>query len=141
MAADTSSRTSNGLLRVLCYESFGIDPEFIPMAPRPAEMLRRCDAALVIGDAALFFNHARAGAEKIDLGEQWTKMSGLPFIWAFWAGRPGALESRPDPAAGSGQGCRRGWLRRDRRGLLRTRAGRGGQALPEGEYPLRLGPA
>jgi len=91
VAADTSSRTSNGLLRVLCYESFGIDPELIPMAPRPAEMLRRCDAALVIGDVALFFNHARAGAEKIDLGEQWTKMSGLPFIWAFWAGRPGAL--------------------------------------------------
>ena len=26
VAADTSSRTSNGLLRVLCYESFGIDP-------------------------------------------------------------------------------------------------------------------
>jgi chorismate dehydratase len=76
VAADTSSRTSNGLLRVLCYESFGIDPAFIPMPPRPAEMLRRCDAALVIGDAALFFNHASAGAEKIDLGEQWTKMSG-----------------------------------------------------------------
>ena len=91
IAADTSSRTSNGLLRVLCYESFGIEPEFIPMAPHPDEMLRRCDAALLIGDAALFFNHAQAGAEKLDLGEEWTRMSGLPFVWAFWAGRPGAL--------------------------------------------------
>ena len=89
IAADTSSRTSNALLRVLCCERFGIDPEFIPMAPRPVEMLRRCDAALVIGDAALFFNHAAAGAEKVDLGEHWTAMSGLPFVWAFWAGRPG----------------------------------------------------
>src|SRR5688500_14804264 len=93
IAADTSSRTSNALLRVLCYESFGIDPELIPMAPRPAEMLRRCDAALVIGDAALFFDHASAGAEKIDLGARWTEMTALPFVWAFWAGRPQALNS------------------------------------------------
>ena len=93
IAADTSSRTSTGLLRVLCYETLGIDPEFIPMAPRPAEMLQFCDAALVIGDAALFFDHAAARAEKIDLGEQWTAMTALPFVWAFWAGRPGALSN------------------------------------------------
>ena len=91
VAADTSSRTSNGLLRVLCYETFGIDPEFVPMAPRPQEMLRRCDAALVIGDAALFFDHQGAGVDKVDLGERWTAMTGLPFIWAFWAGRANAL--------------------------------------------------
>lgn len=93
VAADTSSRTSNGLLRVLCYESFGIDPEFVPMAPNPAEMLLRCDAALIIGDAALFFDHERAGATKIDLGERWTGLTGLPFVWAFWAGRPGVLSA------------------------------------------------
>ena len=92
IAADTSSRTSNGLLRVLCRERFGIEPEFIPMLPRPIEMLRRCDAALLIGDAALFFDHEAAGVEKLDLGEHWTAMSGLPFIWAFWAGRPSALK-------------------------------------------------
>lgn len=91
IAVDTSSRTSVGLLRVLCYEAFGVDPELIPMPPQPAEMLRRCDAALVIGDAALFFDHEAAGVEKIDLGEQWTALTGLPFVWAFWAGRPGAL--------------------------------------------------
>jgi chorismate dehydratase len=91
IAADTSSRTSNALLKVLCRERFGIDPEFIPMAPRPDEMLRRCDAALVIGDAALFFDHEARGVEKFDLGEHWTAMSGLPFVWAFWAGRPGVL--------------------------------------------------
>ena len=91
IAADTSSRTSSVLLKVLCRERFGIDPEFIPMAPRPIDMLRRCDAALIIGDAALFFDHAAAGVEKVDLGEHWTAMSSLPFVWAFWAGRPTAL--------------------------------------------------
>ena len=29
--------------------------------------------------------------EKIDLGEAWSTMTGLPFVWAFWAGRPDAL--------------------------------------------------
>ncbi len=91
IAADISSRTSNGLLRVLCYESFGVDAEFVPMPPRPIEMLTRHDAALVIGDAALFFEAEAAGAAKIDLGEAWTALTALPFVWAFWAGRPGAL--------------------------------------------------
>jgi predicted solute-binding protein len=93
IAADTGSRTSNALLRVLCYETFGIEAELVPMPPHPAEMLRWHDAALVIGDAALFFDHDAAGVQKIDLGERWTAMTGLPFVWAFWAGRPGVLTS------------------------------------------------
>jgi predicted solute-binding protein len=28
---------------------------------------------------------------KLDLGEQWTQLTSLPFVWAFWAGRPGVL--------------------------------------------------
>lgn len=91
IAADTSSRTSTGLLRVLCAERFGMEAEFQPMPPEPELMLRRCDAALLIGDPALFLDHERLGAEKIDLGEQWTSMTGLPFVWAFWAGRRAAL--------------------------------------------------
>ena len=140
VAADTSSRTSNALLRVLCYERFGIDPEFIPMAPRPAEMLRRCDAALVIGDAALFFDHAARGRREdrpgraVDEDERAAVRLGV-------LGRPaGSADARADRTQlAQAQGCRRGGVRRDRGGLLRTRAGRGGQALSEGEYPLRLG--
>jgi chorismate dehydratase len=93
IAADTSSRTSNGLLQVLCVEAFGVDAEFVPMAPQPDEMLRRCDAALLIGDTALFLDHSARGLTKIDLGEAWTRLTGLPFVWAFWAGRPDALSS------------------------------------------------
>ena len=29
--------------------------------------------------------------QKIDLGQAWTSMTGLPFVWAFWAGRAGVL--------------------------------------------------
>ena len=91
IAADTSSRTSNGLLRILCAERCGISPAFHPMAPDPLHMLEQCDAALIIGDPALYLDPAAAGVEKIDLGEEWTTMTGLPFVWAFWAGRPGML--------------------------------------------------
>jgi len=91
IAADTSSRTSNALLRILCYERFGVDPTFVPMPPNVREMLRGHDAALLIGDPALFLDHAASGLLKVDLGEEWTAMTTLPFVWAFWAGRPGAL--------------------------------------------------
>jgi chorismate dehydratase len=97
IAADTSSRTSSALLRVLGYEVFGLEAELVPIPPHPTQMLRRCDAALIIGDVALFFDHAAAGVTKFDLGEAWTTLTGLPFVWAFWAGRQGALtEPRVD---------------------------------------------
>lgn len=93
VAADTSSRTSNGLLRVLCYEAFGVDPSFVPMPPKIDEMLTACDAALLIGDPALYLDPASRGLLKIDLGQEWTTLTGLPFVWAFWAGRPDALSA------------------------------------------------
>jgi chorismate dehydratase len=91
IAADTSSRTSSGLLQVLCYEAFGIEPKLVPMPPRIDEMLVRCEAALLIGDPALYLEPAERGLFKVDLGDRWTALTGLPFVWAFWAGRPGVL--------------------------------------------------
>ena len=91
IAADSSSRTSDALLRILCHERFGINPELNQMAPDVDDMLAAADAALIIGDPALFLDPEKKGVEKIDLGEQWTGMTGLPFVWAFWAGRPGVM--------------------------------------------------
>jgi chorismate dehydratase len=88
IALDTSSRTSVALLKVLCAEWFEIQPEFVAMPPDLPGMIRTCDAALVIGDNALFADHESLGLEKIDLGEEWIGMTGLPFVYAFWAGRP-----------------------------------------------------
>ena len=93
IAADTSSRTSVALLRILCAERFGIEPELLPMAPDADAMLEACDAALIIGDPALYLDPLEKRVEKIDLGQEWTTMTGLPFVWAFWAGRPGALSA------------------------------------------------
>jgi chorismate dehydratase len=87
---DTSSRTSAGLTRILCREAWKIDPAFELLSPDAAVRAEGCDAALVIGDPALFLDEAAAGLTKIDLGAEWTRTQGLPFVWAFWAGRPGA---------------------------------------------------
>ena len=94
IALDTSSRTSVALTRILCARRFGISPTFAPHAPDLATMLAEHDAALVIGDPALLVDHRSIGAgdvQKIDLGQVWTEMTGLPFVWAFWAGKADAL--------------------------------------------------
>lgn len=92
IALDTSSRTSAVLTRILCARRFGISPSFVPMPPDLDAMLAAADAALIIGDPALFIDAAARGVQKIDLGQAWTEMTGLPFVWAFWAGRPDAAD-------------------------------------------------
>lgn len=91
IALDTSSRTSAALLRILCVERFGIAPRFEPHGPDLARMLAACDAALLIGDPALYADPVEHGAWKIDLGAEWSAHTGLPFVWACWTGRAGAI--------------------------------------------------
>jgi chorismate dehydratase len=102
IALDTSSRTSVALTRIMCARVFGIEPVFEPHGPDLPSMLERADAALLIGDNALFLGGGpvRVGhgarerivdVQKIDLGASWTSATGLPFVYAFWAGRPGVV--------------------------------------------------
>jgi chorismate dehydratase len=99
IAMDTSSRTSVALVRVLCARQFRIAPRIEARGPDPVDMLSHCDAALIIGDNALFLTPSTDGrlpgitdpVEKIDLGEAWFRLTGLPFVYAFWSGRPEAI--------------------------------------------------
>jgi chorismate dehydratase len=97
LALDTTSRTSVALAKILCARRYGIRPEFVPHRPDLGRMIRDCDAALVIGDRALEADHEALGLRKLDLGAEWTAMTGLPFIYAAWTGQPDAL--RPDDVA------------------------------------------
>jgi len=90
VALDTSSRTSATLVRILLRERLGRSPEYVPMAPALVDMLAVADAALLIGDPAL--DH-EGDAACLDLGEEWSRLTGLPFVYAFWAGRPGAVDA------------------------------------------------
>ena len=79
VALDTSSRTSVALTRILCIRRFEIAPAFEPHAPDLASMLAGHDAALLIGDPALFTDHRAIGhgeVGKIALGEAWAAITG-----------------------------------------------------------------
>ena len=102
VALDTSSRTSVALTRVMCARVFGIAPTFEPQGPDLPSMLSRADAALIIGDKALFLDggpveierdgvRRTVDVQKVDLGALWLQTTGLPFVYAFWAGRAGLL--------------------------------------------------
>src|SRR2546426_1288693 len=97
IAMDTSSRTSVALVSVLCARLFKVQPAIESRAPDVTAMLADCDAALLIGDNALLADPSPdttyPGVERIDLGEAWTKWTGLPFVYAFWAGRDGSLKA------------------------------------------------
>ena len=108
VAVDTSSRTSAILTEILFARHFGGSPEFVPHAPDLDGMLANADAALLIGDPALFVDTRAHGSrlEKVDLGREWTAMTGLPFVWAFWAGSSRAGD--PDVVAALQQAARDG---------------------------------
>ncbi len=92
VAVDNSSRTSAALLRILMRKFYSRVIDIIPVTPRPEGMLKRAEAALVIGDPALTFNSGVANV--YDLAAEWKKFTGLPFVFAFWAGHPEANLSR-----------------------------------------------
>ena len=89
IALDTSSRTSVALLAILLREKFALTPQLIEAPPDLDAMLAAADAALLIGDQV--FPHLDGDLESLDLGREWTAMTDLPFVFAFWAGRQQAL--------------------------------------------------
>jgi chorismate dehydratase len=92
VAADTSSRTSVALMKVLFERRFGARPEYVPEPPDVKQMLSRHDAALLIGDPALRIDPATCGHTCYDLAAEWQGMTGCPFVFAFWAVRQYAVE-------------------------------------------------
>lgn len=92
VALDNSSRTSVALLAILLRKFYGREVESIPCAPHPDAMLERADAALVIGDPALAYRGQAAAV--YDLSEEWKKFTGLPFVFALWAGNADAKLAR-----------------------------------------------
>ena len=86
LAADSSSRTSVALTRIILSRRYGVEPEFHAFAPNLSSMLERADAALIIGDPALRLDPSSLPYLVADLGQEWTEMTGLPMVFAVWAG-------------------------------------------------------
>jgi chorismate dehydratase len=84
VALDNSSRTSATLVRVLLQKFYSRPVSVTPADPDPQAMLQHADAALLIGDPALTFD--AGGLMVYDLAAEWKKFTGLPFVFAVWAG-------------------------------------------------------
>ncbi len=94
IALDLSSRTSVVLARLLLTRRkltprlFGADP-----ATAVASVKERT-GALVIGDAAL--DVESRFVHRLDLAEDWFAWTGLPFVFAAWFARAGAVDAEQE---------------------------------------------
>ena len=97
---DPASETAVNLLRCLLGD-FGLNPHLkqrstgiLPVGPAgvsPAVVQSgsAASAQLLIGDQAIRFRQKHADEFQFwDLGEQWNKLMGLPFVYALWLIRP-----------------------------------------------------
>lgn len=110
IAIDEGSRTSVALASILLHRRYGLlsrenaecfarypsdrfavsglsTYEFtsLPIEANPDEV--DADAVLVIGDRAMHPTKYRSFSHNWDLGEEWFKETGLPFVFAAWIGR------------------------------------------------------
>jgi chorismate dehydratase len=94
-----SSRTSVALLELLCRHVWRIAPHLAQARAEASDLPNihnlPHDGLLVIGDPALLLAARRVYAHAYDLGEEWKRWTGLPFVFAVWAARrsadPGAV--------------------------------------------------
>lgn len=80
---DFQSRTSAALLQYLMKEYWGISPEIVQATNEDyRKEIKGTTAGLVIGDRAL--EQRRISTFIFDLGSEWRKLTGLPFVFAAW---------------------------------------------------------
>ena len=91
LAVDLSSRTSVVLARLLLRARGGRQPRLIGCFAARRDRVDRPGArgALVIGDPALDIEGRHPHV--LDLGQAWLELTGLPFVFAAWCGRAGAV--------------------------------------------------
>jgi cyclic dehypoxanthinyl futalosine synthase len=90
IALDGASRSSAALVRLLSRER-GVTPRFVEVShDQVTGAARGTTGALVIGDAG--FAVGGRYPHVYDLGGEWKRLTGLPFVFAIWAGRPDAVD-------------------------------------------------
>jgi chorismate dehydratase len=89
-----ASRTSVALLELLCRHVWKVQPRLAQARAEASDLDNLAnlphDAVLVIGDPALLLGERRAYPYAYDLGAEWKRWTGLPFVFAVWAARRSA---------------------------------------------------
>ena len=96
---DRDSHTSVVLLQVLLARRWGRRPRIVTFDAgpdtRPQAAGSECQAMLLIGDKVVTSPPPPAWrSHQVDLGEMWRDMTGLPFVFAAWMCRRGAVLGR-----------------------------------------------
>jgi len=88
---DLAAETSGNLLRCLLSE-LKLRPRFVATS---TSSLAKVRARLLIGDQAIRFRQQHGHEFQFwDLGENWQKLVGLPFVYALWLLRPEVVDPK-----------------------------------------------
>lgn len=83
---DYQSHSSVALLKYLMKEYWGIRPELVQAEDdKYRNEIKGANAGLVIGDRA--FEQRKISTFIYDLGSEWKKITGLPFVFAAWVSK------------------------------------------------------
>ena len=86
IALPSDSSTSRMLMQWI-LKNRKLDPRLVEMGPDIDSMLERCDGALIIGDRAISASLQYPDLVKMDLGREWSKLTGLPMVFGVFAAR------------------------------------------------------
>ena len=93
ISMSAESATSHVLLRILLAKRFGIRANLVVGDADPEEIGAKSstgsgyDGVLLIGDSAMKASLAYPNLGRIDLGDEWTRWTGTPMVFALWAAR------------------------------------------------------
>ena len=90
------SATSDVLLRILLSERYQIDADRVKGDADLEEVGHAYQGALLIGDNALKGALAYPNLGRVDLGEEWTRWTGTPMVFAVWCARKEFARRDPD---------------------------------------------
>lgn len=88
VAIDPSSTAEIVLTKLVLVEKYGISPSFLPTIGEVESQLQKADAALLVGDRSML---PTPQPEAIDIIDEWTDLTGFPYVHNFWVSREGAL--------------------------------------------------
>jgi chorismate dehydratase len=86
LALDEGSRTSAALVQILLRERCGVLPRLTALPIGDSLSSAETDAVLLIGDRAIHSPLERFECVW-DLGDEWQRFTGLPFVFAMWTAR------------------------------------------------------
>jgi len=88
LALDEGSRSSAAATRSMLKERFALEPEvkILPIGSSPGDL--HADATMLVGDRGMLTPDEKY--EFVwDVGEEWSRWTGLPLVFAMWIARPG----------------------------------------------------